>query len=234
MKKILCLLTFCMSINFTQADVGLANIQAICRVTMSDGQKFEGIITFGGGGYNYSYNPNGFCFKTGNGLYVLKLLNLDFNVLEPEIFYSYFLPSRQIYYAKNISSDYPPQIPVYSYNDTNNILKMNKSVLTNFKLSEKLILYMNLPLTLYIDDSYEKLDFIDIDLSKMKTLELLKDPSEYWLKLIKTARNKLGNKILEDLKQDDGAWEDYIEPAWYHEILKDVSKYNYYKLWFNY
>jgi hypothetical protein len=234
MKYFYCMLITFISLNITQADVGLPTIQSICRVTLEDGQKIEGMISFGRGGYNYSYNPNGFCFMDERGSYVLKLFNLDFHEFYPEIFYSYFLPRRQLYYAKNITIEYPVQFPVYTYNDTFNILKMNKSIESNFKLTKKLLLYKNLPLTLYLDNSYEKLDTVEIDLSKMKSFELLRDPSEYWLKLIESAREKLKYKMTEDFKKDDSAWEDYIEPSWYHEILKDDTIFNYLKIWFNY
>ena len=57
------LITFCLLHSIpviTMADLGLADVQAICRVELKDGSVIEGVVLVAKGGYNRDYDLNGF------------------------------------------------------------------------------------------------------------------------------------------------------------------------------
>ncbi|TXD48488.1 MULTISPECIES: hypothetical protein [unclassified Polaribacter] len=200
-------------------DLGAPEIQAVCKVTLNDGKTIEGFITFGTGGYEYKYRPNGFCFKHDNGIKQLILYDFKFNLSNLDSYASYRNGTSKLYYVENISKSYQ-QKPKTEFDEENSTLTITKTDIEKYRLLEQMTIYKKLPLDLSVGyGSDEQNGKTTIGVNQIKSIELLKKPSKRSLEIIKTARNKQSEKEEE--------WIDYQAPVWYHEIITDQEKIDY-------
>lgn len=189
-----------LSFNSSDLDLGVPHIQAICEVEFKSGEKEEGIISFGGGGYNFRYTPHGFYFKTKTSSY-MKLLSLDFQSLNLE------RKNTEVFYLENQTKSY----------SRGNLTESGDSLLTRqfeekFKIRKEFTAYKSLPIHLHVGwDTTLEQKIINVD--SVASFKLMSRPAQKWLDLISQARVKLS-------KVED-TYTDYVEPAWYHEIRKD-------------
>ena len=220
LKKII--LTVLMTFTFIgtiRADLGAPTIQAICKVTLKDGKIVEGIISFGSGGYEYNYRPHGFCFVHDNGTKQLILYNFSFQKFTPENYGAFRDGSAKLYYAQNVTSHGNLQ-PTFEFNEKERTLIKTSLDKDEYKLLDEMIMYKKLPLSLYVGLSRNNEDEkIKVKISEIKSVEILEEPGKGWLDVIEIARKKR--------ELDKDAWEDYMEPVWYHEIITDKEKVNY-------
>ncbi len=194
-------------------DLGAPTIQAVCKVTMSDGTTKEGFITFGSGGYELKYRTHGFCIQR-NGSKVLIPYNFDFE-LSKDLLTS---DGRDFdfWYLENISDNRHSQKKT-EFDEKSKILKISVTETEKYKLSKKMVVFEKIPLDLYLDHSDEKENGkVKIHVKKIQSVELLKKPSKASLEVIENARKK---QIITEKK--DGYWTDYQPPVWYHEIIDD-------------
>ncbi|HAA20315.1 MAG TPA: hypothetical protein DCR93_10505 [Cytophagales bacterium] len=207
-----CLLLFLPSSN-SSFDLGAPTIQAICKVTLTNDVVVEGIISFGPGGYEFNYKPHGFCFVHDDGLKQFLLFSLEFGGFTPNSFGAFRAGTSKLYYAENLGGIHP-QTSTQFDSVTNRVTQTTTEV-DQFQLSESMLLHTRLPVDLYVDFAPEENGQIFIITAKIQSVELLKNPSQEWLDLIEDSRQLL----YERQKQEE--WEDYLEPVWYHEIIKD-------------
>ncbi|PJB14856.1 MAG: hypothetical protein CO118_06360 [Flavobacteriales bacterium CG_4_9_14_3_um_filter_32_8] len=214
-------LTFVL-LNVAKADLGVPTIQAICKVTFDDTTTIEGIISFGRGGYDYSYRPSGFCLLHENMVYQLILYSFPFVKCTPYSWGDYRNGKSKLFYADNQDAQGYP-MGNYEYNSSDSILTKTTELIEAYKLSDKMILYLSIPYHLYVGPDSES---ILIPVKKILSVEVVLNPSQVWLNKIEEARKKL----IEEQKKD--AWEDYLEPVWYHEIIGDEKQVTYLKQYF--
>lgn len=201
MKLHALLILLFINIGKSNIDGGLPTIQAVCRIELNNGEIHEGIISFGGGGYEWRYIPNGFYTKYSNsgyvGLFNLEYRSPDFDTKgESEIFYLENLTESRIGYEIKENGD----------------SLLTRYYKESFKLHKKFPIYQSLPNSLYVGyDSTLSKKIIEVD--KIASFELLEDPQQKWLDLIEEARK-------ERQKVED-TWEDYNEPVWYHDVMKN-------------
>ncbi|MBJ6367867.1 hypothetical protein [Snuella sedimenti] len=91
-----------------------------------------------------------------------------------------------------------------------------------YRLLDEMTIYVKLPLDLLVgyssDDQNGK---TTIDVERIKSIELLKKPSEKSIEIIENARKRQS----ESEKNEE--WVDYQEPVWYHEIITDQKRIDY-------
>jgi hypothetical protein len=205
-----------------ELDLGVPEIQAVCKITLKDGKKIERFITFGTGGYEYKYRPHGFCIAHDNGTKQLILYNFKFNLLNLDSYRSHQNGNSKLLYAENISKrDYPKQKT--EFDKKNKILIITKTDVEKYRLLDEMVMYKKIPLDLFL--AYKENNEsgkITIKMSEIKSIELLKNPSEGSLEIIKKARAR--QQLAEE---KDGYWTGYYAPVWYHEIVKDTKQVKY-------
>ncbi|MFH4965780.1 hypothetical protein V8G69_12335 [Gaetbulibacter sp. M235] len=210
-----------------QLDLGLPEIQAVCKVTLNDGKTIEGFITFGSGGYEYKYRPNGFCLVHDNGTKQLILYDFKFNLSNPDSYASYRKGTAKLYYVENISKRFYEQ-PKTKYDEEKKILTVTKTDIEKYRLLEEMVMYKNIPLDLFLaykeNNESEK---VKIKMNEIKSIELLKNPSKSSLDIIEKARIRQAKS-----EKEDGYWVDYQPPAWYHEIIKNQERIDYLSQYF--
>lgn len=212
------LLSFALCANVL-ADVVSPDILAICRVKLKNGKSIEAIVKMASGGWG-NYKQNGFCYIRQDGnVGQLKLFDLSFSEFRPG--FHRHNPPTKLFYVINQTSGFYPESSIKV--DTNKLeLSINDYFVQDYKLSRKMVLYKSLPLDLYLSSTYSDTLLINVD--EIMEFELSKTPDIKWLEYISLARQKLNNQIQADIKEDDSAWPDYVEPVWYHEVLNDHEK----------
>lgn len=224
--KILCTIILCFFFLETTppTDLGLPQIQAVCKVKLKNGETIEGFIVFGFGGYGDKYRYNGFCFISDSGYKQLKFYNFHYKLSNLNSSSS-GNRTTTLQYVKNISDTHYQQ-PLSEYNKDTKVLTRTYTDVQKYKLLDHMELYTSLPSSLnlgyygYIQEENGDGKIL-IDVRTLKSVELVKEPSERVLKIIETARKK------QQLSEKEEPWTDYNPPVWYHEIIKDKKKFDY-------
>lgn len=221
--SILGIITAC----WLNADLGIPTIQAICKISLKNGKEVQGFILVSRGGYGQKYHPNGFCFVHENGNYQLLLFNLDFAIFTPNDYGSHRGGTSQLKYAQSTTFPRSPEVSVTVKEiEKEDILERKILEIERFRLLSHVSVFKELPLSLHLIESGANLeDVMKIAVEDIVSFELVKEPSEFWRDDIKSRRDALQKKMIEDEKAGMG-WVDYMEPAWYHEIVKDEKQYN--------
>ena len=202
-------------------DLGEPEIQAVCKVTLNDGKIIEGFITFGSGGYEGKYRPNGFCFEHDNGTKQLILYDFKFNLSNLDSYASHRNGTSKLCYVENISSRYLQQ-PKTEFDEEKNTLTITKTEVAKYRLLEQMTIYTKLPSGLTVQySSDEQNGKTTIEVNQIKSIELLKKPSKVSLDLIENARKKQ----IEREKEEESV--DYQPPVWYHEIITNQERIDY-------
>lgn len=205
----------------TNFDLGAPEIQAVCKVTLLDGNTIEGFITFGSGGAEYTYRPHGFCFAHANGTKQLILYNLNFSSFNPNKFGSYRDGTSKLYYVEHISDRNYEQLKT-DYDEKSKTLKVTKTATKTYRLSEEMTIYKKLPDDLYVGYSSDEFNGkMKIPMAQIMSVELLNQPSQKSLNIIETARKNQRDR------EKTEEWVDYQPPVWYHEIITDKETIDY-------
>ena len=207
-------LIFCNGFLF--ADLGLPNIQAICKVELTNGEEVEGYIFLAKGGYDRFYKQHGFAFVKNNSVIHAYWFNLYLNS-KIGIFKKKSDLEGRMYsliavrpWAYSLKADYHfiPDSLQFKVNVSNN---------REYLLNEKLEIYLELPECLHLEGvrghDYRK---VSINVNEIQELELQRRPNEKYLEEIRIKRKECWEKVL----QKD-SMQDYQEPLWYHEIYSD-------------
>lgn len=211
------LLFFLFSSNTVDIDLGVPSIQAVCKVTLEDGEIVEGFITFGNGGFDYKYRPHGFCLAHDNGTKQLFLYNFEFKLSNIDKYTSQRNGTSKLYYVKNISNRYSQQ-PISAFDKDKKILTQTYTDTEKFQLLNQMVLYKNLPLSLNLGYGEPNEEKTTIQVNKIKSVEFLKKPDQKWLSIIKSTRERQRSS------DANNEWVDYQEPEWFHEVIVNKEK----------
>lgn len=214
-----------------KADGGLPSIQAICKVTLKDGSIIEGIITFGHGGYHYNYKPGGFCYVSENGH--MKFTFYDFLFKKEQLYTSgSSTQAYKIYYVESLNNSPSANIDIQT-DETGKIITRTKTEVDKYKFHEEMFMYKRLPLDMHVGYSQNNEDGkISIVVDQIVTVEILEEPGKIWLDLIQNSKDRFTHEMKLDLERKETSWEDYTEPLWYHEIIKDDNQVKYLQQYF--
>lgn len=203
-------------------------IFAVCRIKLLNGTSKEGFICIGGGCSGLWID--GFRFDDAQHP-TAYFLTLDFSklIVYPgrgvrvisndgrSITYNFSNSSKLLYLQwAGDGSDLKESMEV-----AGSFLRKPLLPRSKYKLFYGLTLFRELDDYLYLPDSpdkeFRKYKKIKIPLNRVKSIELLKNPSRKWRAYIKQKR-KTNPCDVKDC-------EDYMEPEWYHEILADKERY---------
>ena len=205
-------------------DLGLPEIQAVCKVTLNDGKTIEGFITFGTGGYDYMYRRHGFCRLYENGEREIISYEFPFKLLSYYRYGNHQTGTKKLYYAENIAQGSGMgKHTKKNFNEKQKTLTITKTDVEKYRLLDEMVMYKKIPLDLFL--AYKKnneSEKVTIKMSEIKSIELLKKPSESSIEIIKKARERQGKA-----EEEDEYWLDYQPPVWYHEIITDQERINY-------
>jgi hypothetical protein len=224
--RIVLILSFVFVSALCYADLGSPSINAICYVTLKDGKKIEGMIKIVSGGYG-GYCKNGFGFSfTDNPYFSYKLFNIDnFILTDRTRFGTERVDSKtnkrsspELYYLSSIANDASSK---QSFETTQSNLTITNHSERKYLVLKSFHIYTDFPSKDYPwipDQKYEltisstvTINSIVVKVDEIKEFTLITNPSDKWLKLIKQTRD---NARLQPS-------EDYLEPLWYHEVIKD-------------
>lgn len=222
---LLILLLFGSTIGFAQQK--LPTIQAICKVEMISGESVIGVISLGYSYDNIYYHPNAFYYETVSEKFV-QHISLSFNGFYIDNLDA--LGASRIYFAESRSNK--PQF-LYKINEDNGQNVLNRKSLREeeYILKTTFGIYKELPLAINIRaKNLPEENVIQLNINNIKTFELLQAPGSEWLEKIQKAKQRLKQKKTQD-KANDNLWIGFLEPIWYHDIIKDkveFSKWNQY------
>jgi hypothetical protein len=189
----------------------------------------EGFIKVGTGGY-YGLWMNGFNVKEdiqGKRYDIPEFFDLDFRTIEisDSSFDGHGLlkGSFKIYFLQWIdnSSNYSSN-NIISNDDS---LVIIKHIERHYLLLDSIKLYLDLTSTTFLDTidlnqkPVKKISTLNIPTSEIKKLELLTNPSQLWLDKIAKANKSFPGS-------ETGDW---LPASWFHEIIADTNKYNFYQ-----
>jgi hypothetical protein len=221
------------------ADMGLPDIQAICRITQKDGKTIEGILLMGKGGYQRYLDTNGFYIIAENPphrqLKRAVLFSLRFQAIMP--FKGKVMRGRststnptlannpRVYYLHDITSK-------KHYTDDTKIeetLKQNKNLLILerkithdlvYELLDHIPVYPKLPDVIHLESGHQQKETIKplmVPVIQIEKFELLRNPPRKWL---------------DDIAEKTGTWDQkygtcddcVLLVEWYHELVKKPEK----------
>jgi len=207
-------------------DLGLSEIQAVCKVTLKDGKTIEGFITFGNGGYDYKYRRHGFCRIHESGRKKIIPFDFSFNLLSYYRYGKHQIGTKKLYYAENITQG--PILRESQFNEKQKTLTITKTDVEKYQLSDEMVMYKKIPIDLYLAyKENNESERITIKMNEIKSVELLKTPSKNSIELIKRAREKQIKA-----EKEDGYWTDYQQPVWLHEIIMNKEEVDYFSKFF--
>ncbi len=225
LMKTLCLLLAFFVLYETEpsfTDLGIPSIHAVCKVTLKNGEIIEGFVVFARGGYANKYQYNGFCYTNNENKYRrLKLYDFHFKLSYLNNSYPN-RPTSTLHYVENISVNHD-QSSVTEFNDDTQVLTKTHTDVQKYKLLDQMTLYTSIPLSLGLGYNEEGDDDgnLRIDVTTLKSVELIEEPSTQILKIIEEATKRQQKSEAEE------PWTDFNPPVWYHDIIKNQEKYKY-------
>ena len=220
MNKLLLFFVFALQSLSSYSDVGPPPVQAVCRITLKNGDTLEGFISLGNN-YGYYYRTDAICIIKDDSIYYTRKLNLNFRQIDFNFELSKNMHCKdncKFYFAKSYRPESYDSI-TFKRDSLNNLIQ-TYLYKDNFKLLSEFPIFKSLPLSLYLgyeEDTSET----KVPIEQIKRIEILIEPAKFWLDKIESAREKRLN--------DKEAWEDYVEPVWYHDIFKDSARINYFQ-----
>lgn len=233
------LVAFLACLSLAQADLGLGDLLAVCRVTLRTGRRVEGVVLVASGGYEKYLSTNGFFELINDSIKSRPLLfQRGFGFFEPrDGIVSETLGSgayvrrfkATTYFLYDMSHRTPSGLmdvktELRAATDTTGLLlSRDISHHLRYELLRYVPLYPTVPPKLFLgweDPSAapEKLAVRDI-----ARFELVRDPSADWLKRIAAAESAYCADHAED--------PDLFLPTWYHRIENESAYDNLFRPW---
>ena len=237
MKKIIMLILLIASFVNLSCDMGIFDLQAVCKITLKSGEIINGFIVVGKGGYLNYYDTNGFYWTTNQNTKP-ALFNIESKSFElhtgkiiREYGYSspgYWFKNVQVYYLKDISSKkyWNNRIEIIEKVDSLNVLSRDIVHHNEYKLLNYIPVYLNLPESLYLERG-DDVTFEKIYLDSIEIFELVREPSKEIIENIKEFETKLDNKYNKQPHEGD----DFYPPVWFHDIIKKKENAKLFKKW---
>lgn len=217
MKKFILITALFILITDLQADLGLSTIQAVCKITLKNGESYEGFVTLAEGGYLNYYLSNGFCIIDKTEKYREILFDLDIEKLHNAINHNINSKDKKTLFLLNITrqGNHKKEQEIYLRGE-NQVLETRITNIQNYILQDTLLIYKTLPHFLLLNrGEFTNEEIIKISVSDILTFEFMTNPSEKWL-------NEIEIKTKQLFSEEVSA--DYVAPLWLHEIVKNEEK----------
>ena len=227
-------------LSLAQADLGLADVLAVCRVTLKTGRRVEGVVLVASGGHDKHLSTSGFFELINDSMNSIPLLfGRDFGAFEPRDGIvderlgsgararrfkatTYFLYDRSLRSPTGLLMDVRSGLRAAT-DTTALLLTRDISHHLSYELLRYVPLYPTVPPKLWLgwenpSAAPEKLAVKDI-----ARFELVRDPSAEWLQQIAAAESAYRVVHAEDPDLD--------LPTWYHRIVNDSAYDNLFRPW---
>ena len=223
--KLILALTALLVFSKAKADLGDPTIQSVCKITLSNGKTIEGLITLGYGGY-YGNWMNGFyfeCYEQIKYKYERKqFFTLHFkSFVKIDSTYSFgdeasaLRNCRKIKFLQWVISPSIYQMQKFYY-DTSGIVdtaRMITHIERKYLALDSLTMYFEIPSTTYLN-TIDSAKYQKISVSDIVKFELIEQPAQKWIDMIAST-----NKKAQERYNGENSSGDFLEAAWYHEIL---------------
>ncbi|WP_394776876.1 hypothetical protein [Flavobacterium sp.] len=227
------LFLFILFTQFVKADAGPPWIQAVCRITLTNGKTIDGFIKLAIG---------------GNGIWI-NGFNVEELKVQPrqdqQIFFD--LDFRSIHFTDStiecstIDKSNKPiikvsedrQIKLFEWiedfykNKEDSIVNINNNEL-HYRLKDSLIIYYDLTLQSFLDtmdilqNSKNRIGYSIVGINQIRQFELIINPDKIWLDKIEKAKNNFH-------KYDNSVTGDWQPAAWFHEFVTNKESYDEYQ-----
>jgi len=220
-------------------DMGIFDLQAVCKVTLLNGKIINGFIVVGSGGYLQSYDTNGFYWTTEQNKKpaLFNIESKSFELQTGKIIRENgssgpgrWFKNVRIYYLKDISGElysrFNQHREIAESVDSLNVLNRDIIYHNSYKLLDYIPIYLTLPENLFLE-RYDKNDFEKVYLDSIESIELVRQPSQEIIKEINECENKLKERYNQPPFEGDG----FYPPVWFHDIIKEKENARLFKKW---
>ena len=215
------------------ADLGLPDVQAICRVELTDGTTIEGVILVATGGYITSLDLNGFLLTDGYKE-VPVFFKPDFYAIRPweavvegimeERSLKFHFPDEkekiEVYFLKNATSKHYPQRTEKREKtfEIDSMKLIDRTYIRHeaIELLPYITVYPRVPDELWLRLEIRSVKPLIIPTRKIRRFQLLWYPSEKWLKQIDEVKRKW-------METHDTF--EVVYPLWFHEVARNPIEY---------
>lgn len=227
MARLLTLLFLLITI-MVKADLGPPSIQAVCRITTSDGKTYEGFVNLIMGGL-HGIHQNGFYFYQNDHSSSTLFFDYEFNKLERTGNTKYRMGNFSADAKKMYFLAYTGEKETYWLNETkqevqdqnDNYLVTKTVIQRKYLMLDTLLLFTELPKYLHLDYTDKTLKRENIPIKDIVSFEVVLNPSETLLNEIEKKRKICYAEV--DTTDSTG---DFLEPAWVHELIKNPEVLN--------
>lgn len=237
-RKVIPLLLVVLLATSSYADLGLFDVQSICKATLKNGNIIEGFILIGSGGHKKYYDTNGFYIVADNKFKDAVLFNIDFKAIEPfkgtvytadgSHSWGSWFKNPKVYYLRDVTSrkyQYKQtEITEKVFGKNNNILKRDIIHHMEYELIEHIPIYTQLPKELYLNSENISVKPILLNVNDIERFELIREPSRHWIEQISKVENAWK-------KAHPDETEETMPPNWFHKIIKDEAFKDLFKPW---
>jgi hypothetical protein len=227
MKKTVFIIALLLTFITVKADMGDPTIQAVCKVTLTNGESAEGYIVLGNGGY-FGIWTNGFYFEQGENYKHPVLFSLAFKSIEKTASNTYevntgiegglnFKQNVKFFYMEWVPTPSISKSPKINYiaNDSSTYLTVVTNLEKKYKLLDTLSLCLELPKSTYLN-AKENVKQKKIAVKDIIKFELVDNPSGKWISEI-TDKTKNAQELYGGTDSSGDFW----AASWYHDIIKD-------------
>lgn len=206
--------------------MGPPSIQAVCRVTTSDGKVYEGFVTLIIGGFHGTHQ-NGFYLYQDDHYNWTVHFDYEFNKLERSGPAKYrignFSPdAKRIYFlAHTLDKEnyWLAETRQEVQDKSENFLITRTVIQRKYLMLDTLPLFTELPKYLHLDYTDKKTKRFNIAMQDIVSFEVVLEPSNFLLTEIERKRKICYAEIY---GQDSTG--DFSEPIWVHELIKKPEK----------
>ena len=233
MKRLL-IIFFLLSTLTVHADMGAPSVQAVCKVTMSDGKTYEGFVTLIIGGL-HGIHQNGFYLYQDDHYNWTVLFDYEFKKLEKTGETKYkignFVPdAKEIYflaYTWDTKKYWLKESKETITDSTGQYLLTKTQIQRKYKMFDTLPLFTELPKYLHLDYNDKELKRQKIPMNDIVSFEIVMEPAEKWLTEIEQKRKACFAEVYGENSSGD-----FLEPSWVHELIKDPETLKHWKEYF--
>ncbi len=229
----------------SHADMGLQDVQAVCKIELKNGKTIEGVMLVARGGYNRHHDTNGFYVVINNETVKVVLFNTDFYAIQPYKGIVENSPTKKsgwgltwkrqgelentkTYYLKDISSLHYPSFDQTEIKETTDTVKIDptdslillkRDIVHHIacELLDYVPIFPEVPPELFLDAVGSNME-LRIATKEIERFELVWEPSQKWL-------DQISNVTQTWIETHRDKVEALIPPVWFHEMMKEKDNY---------
>jgi|GEM_PF-3675825 len=241
-KQLILLFYLFLTVPYTSfADLGLPDIQAVCKIELKNGTVVEGVILIAEGSYAQYCDTNGFYFLIGTETEKAELFNIDFYAIQPYKgilkhapdhwgTWGQWFKNPNIYYLHDVTSKhygYGKQMEIKTQTDIvdSSLIMLKRDIVhhINYELLKYIPIFPKVPEELFLSSEIKSIKPLHVNIDEIEEFELVWRPSQEWIDQISSVENAL-IEIYSDT--------DILLPVWLHQMTEEPERYkNLFKPW---